>query len=565
MEISVIVISYAFEKYISKCINSILDQNIDVEYEILVRDDHSGDNTNEILRREFGHLDNIRIIESDKNVGAFENLKLLISLSTGKYIAHIDGDDYFTSPGSIKDKYLFLEGNSEFSMISSGYKTLDEGGNFSVHNHPLKDIVTQEDMIENNWVTFGRIWRREHTETKEWLSKIPYLDWAFNYSIAKHGKIKCEYNEGGVYRISNDGMFSKKSKSDKRINYLAISNALSNMYNLENKVITITDCFVRDQQIEKKLKSSLIRAKILNNDILLVSNTPVAKDVMGLCNYFIYDRRNQLFQKEYPNIDYVNFYINTGDFIIHNVTKGMQRHGLSVLINLHNSVLYAKTLGYKYFQRMECDDIFGSISLEKIKDIQEECIALNKKGVFYVNDSEANISFHYFFCEIDYFLNSVKRISSEKDYEKYIHTRMPYPKFMIAEEFIYENIMGNPAELQLKNGGIMNIDFPDTKWNTETSDSNMDSKFSGCISGIYGSSRGDVVCTYNYSTGNINRRIEVIKESGDMDIIYHKLEGHREWMYNQFDSIREIFVYNIESGDLLYSQKKVDSKSYIDF
>ena len=209
MEISVIVTSYAFEKYISECINSILNQKIDVEYEILVRDDHSRDNTNEILRSEFGHLDNIRIIESDKNIGAFENLKLLISLSTGKYIAHIDGDDYFTSPGTIKDKYLFLEGNPEFSMISSGYKTLDEDGNFSVHHHPLKDIVTQEDMIGNNWVTFGRIWRREHTETPEWLSEMPYLDWAFNYSIAKHGKIKCGYNESGVYRISNDGMFSK--------------------------------------------------------------------------------------------------------------------------------------------------------------------------------------------------------------------------------------------------------------------------------------------------------------------------------------------------------------------
>ena len=243
----------------------------------------------------------------------------------------------------------------------------------------------------------------------------------------------------------------------------------------------------------------------------------------------------------------------------------MQRHGLSVLINLYNSVLYAKTMGYKYFQRIECDDIFGPISLKKIKDIQEECIALNKKGVFYVNDSEANISFHYFFCEIDYFLNSVKRITSEEDYEKYVHGRMPYPKFMIAEEFIYDNIMSNPAELQLKDGMIMNMDFPDTEWNTETSDSNMDYKFGGCISGIYGSSRGDVVCTYNYSTGNINRRIEVIKESGDVDIIYHKLGGHGEWLYNQFDSIREIFVYNGESGDLIYSQKKRDSKSYIDF
>jgi hypothetical protein len=337
------------------------------------------------------------------------------------------------------------------------------------------------------------------------------------------------------------------------------------MYRLENKVLTITDCFVRNQQIEEKLKDSIIRAKTLNNDILLASNTTVSKDVMDLCNFFIYDKRNQLFEKEYPNIDYVDFYISTGDFVIHNVTKGMQRHGLSVLINLYNSVAYAKTLGYKYFQRIECDDIFGPLSLKKIKDIQEECIALNKKGVFYVNDSEANISFHYFFCEIDYFLNSVKQISKEEDYEKYVNVRMPYPKFMIAEEFIYENIIDNSAELQLKDGGRMNEDFPDTEWNTETSDSNMDSEFRGCITGIYASSRGDIVCTYNYSTANINRRIEVLKENGEIDIIYHKLEGRGGWMYNQFDSVHKISVYSEETGNLLYSQKKEDSKSYIDF
>jgi len=565
MEISVIVTSYAFEKYISECINSILDQNIDVEYEILVRDDHSGDNTNQILRSEFGHLDNIRIIESDKNIGAFENLKLLISLASGKYLAHIDGDDYFTNPGSIKEKYLFLEKNPEFSMISSGFKRLYANGKFgSLENH-LKDIVTQEDMTKNNWVTFGRMWRKEHSYIPDYFSKIPYVDWILNYSVAKHGKIKCEYTEGGVYRISDAGMYTSMSKSERRINYLSISKALSNMYNLEKKIITITDCFVRNKEIEEKLKSSLIGSKSLNNDILLISNTTVSKEVMDLCNYFIYDKRNQLFQKEYPNIDYVDFYISTGDFVIHNVTKGMQRHGLSVLINLYNSVAHAKTLGYKYFQRIECDDIFGPYSLKTIKDIQEECVALNKKGVFYVNDSEANISFHYFFCEIDYFLNTVKQITCEEDYEKYVNSRMPCPKFMIAEEFIYESIIGNSSDILLKDGSRMNKDFVDTIWNTETSDSNINSRFSGCLTGIYASSRGDIVCTYNYSDGIKDRRIEVIKDNGEVDVIYHKLDSSGGWMYNQFELIKEIQVYNQETGDFLYSQKKEDSKSYIDF
>ncbi len=565
MDISVIVTSYAFEKYISECVNSILDQNIDVEYEILVRDDHSGDGTNEILRREFGHLDNVRIIESESNLGAFENLKLLISLSSGKYIAHIDGDDYFTNPGRVKTQYEFLENNPEFSMICSGYKTVDEEGNFSVHHHPLKDVVTQEDLIENNWITFGRMWRRSATDTPSWLSNIAYLDWGFNYNIAKSGKIKCDYDEGGVYRISNDGMFSKKSRSEKRINYINISKALSDLYKVESKILTITDSFVRNEQIEKKLIESLERASELKNDVLLISNTPVSKEVMERCNFFIYDKRNQLFKEKYLNIDYVDFYVSTGNFMIHNVTEGMQRHGLSVLINLYNSVAYAKTLGYKYFQRIECDDIFGPESLKRMKELQTECISLNKKGLFYVNDKEANISFHYFFCEIDYFLDTVTKISNESDYKEYVNRRMPYSKFMIAEEFIYEHIIRDLTDLQIKDGSKMIQDFTDTSWNTETSDSNIGLQFNGCVSGIYSSDRGDVVCSYNYSTSEINRVIEITHDNGSTEKISHYLSGHGVWAYNQFSSISKIDVYAEDGETLIYSQNRSDSKSYIDF
>lgn len=565
MEISFIVTAYKFEKYIFQCIESIISQDIQVDYEVIIRDDHSGDRTNEILKENFGHLPFVTIVESESNIGAFENIKLLISLARGKYIAHIDGDDYFTRKTRAMEQYDFLESNPDFSMICSGYKTLDERGNFSVHHHPLKDVVDQTDMIENNWVTFGRMWRRSATETPDWLSKMPYLDWVFNYVVAKSGKIRCDYDEGGVYRISNDGMFSKKPRADKRINYLSTAKALSNLYDLDSKTITITDCFVRNDQIESKLKDSLIRARELNNDILLISNTSVNKEVMELCNFFLYDKRNQLFEKEYENVEYVDFYISVEGFTIHNVVKGMQRHGLSVLVNLYNSVSYAKTLGYKYFQRIECDDIFGPISLEKIKSMREECISLNKKGIFYINDKEANISFHYFFCEIDHFLNRFYRISNEEDYEKYIEARSPCPKFMIAEEFVYENIVESIDQLHTKDGEKMADDFPDTIWNTETSDSNMGFEFKGCLSGIYGSDRGDIICSYNYSTEQRSRKIEVIKGDAVIDTIYHNLEVRGSWSYNQFDYIDEIRVYDSSTDEFIYSQKREDSRNYIEF
>lgn len=565
MEISFIVTSYKFEKYIVQCVESILSQELDVEYEVLVRDDHSQDNTNQLLIENFGHLDNVRIIESESNLGAFGNLKLLISLARGRYIVHIDGDDFFTSTKRISEQYRFLEENPDFAMNCSGYRQMNDRGEFSVHHHPLVEEADQKDMSENNWVTFGRMWRKEATETPDWISKMPYLDWVFNYMIARNGKIKCDFEESGVYRISDDGMFSKKPRSEKRINYLSTTSALSNMYELDRKIITITDCFVRNQQIENKLSISLGKSKSLNNDVMLISNTPVSKDLMSLCDFFLYDKRNQLFEKEYENTEPVDFYVSAGDFMIHNVVSGMQRHGLSVLINLYNSVAHAKTLGYKYFQRIECDDLFGPESLKKIKELQEECVALNKRGVFYVNDNEANISFHYFFWEIDHFLENVYKISKESDYEEFVRSRKPIPKFMIAEEFIYESIVRDLDNFVIKDGGKMDIDFPDTDWNTETSDSNMGSKYNGCITGIYRSDRGDIVCSYNYSVDRRFRKIIVVKENGEEDTVYHDLAVRGSWSYHQFDLVKEIRVYEMINGEMIYSQKREETDSYITF
>ena len=136
---------------------------------------------------------------------------------------------------------------------------------------------------------------------------------------------------------------------------------------------------------------------------------------------------------------------------------------------------------------------------------------------------------------------------------------------MIAEEFVYENIAESIDQLHIKNGENMDDDFPDTLWNTETSDSNMAFEFKGCLSGIYGSERGDIVCSYNYSTDTRSRRIEIVRNGEIIDTIQHDLDTRGSWSYHQFDSIDEIRVYDANTGEFIYSQKREDSKNYIEF
>ena len=81
MLLSVIIPAYNFENYIVECVRSVTSQNTNFDLEILVRDDHSGDNTNILLRKEFSNDPRVIIFESSENLGAFGNIKYLLENS----------------------------------------------------------------------------------------------------------------------------------------------------------------------------------------------------------------------------------------------------------------------------------------------------------------------------------------------------------------------------------------------------------------------------------------------------------------------------------------------------
>jgi glycosyltransferase involved in cell wall biosynthesis len=426
IKVSFVVPAYHFGDYIEECIDSILLQKTDFEFEVLVRDDHSGDMTNDILENKYGSDKRVNIFKSIENLGMFGNTRFLIEKASGKYIAYIDGDDYFTDPNKTRRQVDFLESHPDYFMHSTGYRNLLPDG--TIHpregrwNVPLKSDLTHLDLLECNMVTFGRVFRNSPGLMKEWMLDSPYLDWAFNFQASLMGKIKCEAWCSGVYRHSENGMFSLKTQEQKDADNSYIRSLLAERLVIKNSKITIIDCFANNEAIKIKLKDAIRKIKSTGCDVMLISNTSMERDIIDMCDFYLYDKRNQLFKKEYSNVADVDFFNSTGPFVAHNVKPGLQRHGLSVLVNLFNALNTAKSMGYTHFQRIECDDIFGNISLSTMSNVGDACIREGKKGLFYFNESpdENNISFHYFYCEIDYFLNSVNPISNEDDYIEYL-------------------------------------------------------------------------------------------------------------------------------------------------
>jgi len=131
-ELSIIVPNYNNGDYIDDCINSILSQTY-TNYEIIIIDDCSTDNSIEILKNWEGKNHKIRVIYNKKNIGVTRSRHIAITNAKGKYITSIDSDDIYYDKKKLEleielVKQYKISGKSICSFSNTAF--LDEQLNF---------------------------------------------------------------------------------------------------------------------------------------------------------------------------------------------------------------------------------------------------------------------------------------------------------------------------------------------------------------------------------------------------------------------------------------------------
>ena len=334
------------------------------------------------------------------------------------------------------------------------------------------------------------------------------------------------------------------------------------------KPIIILDAFVTDKQEEGTLIKFIDSIKTTGDDLLLMSNTTTSKEIQDKVDYFFYDKRNQLFIEEYSKYEYVNYWTMYDWFKVSNFFPHTQNHGLSVLISLFRSVKIAKELGYTHFYKMEYDAIVTEKTKIKIKDLNNECILNNKKGIFFIENhsDHSSMSVHYFFCEIDYFLNNFWNVTCEQDYINFLESEFNNRNFLIMERFMYENLKKlNPDEVYIKEGFL--TEFDNTLWNTKATRVYDDKKYKECITKFYlkkDNPNEIVIYSKNVKSEPDFRKI-VVKFNDDTETeIIHEFGGYGAWVYNIIpNNVEKMLVYDRDV--LLYEEYFKDIMNIIDF
>ena len=335
--------------------------------------------------------------------------------------------------------------------------------------------------------------------------------------------------------------------------------------------LVIIDSFLSNSQIEEKTFNQIDLFRSNGYDVLLTSNTIPSKKTINICDYFLFDSKNQLFNSNYDNVEVVDFFNSVGDFTVHNLRYGLQRHGLSVLVNFHHAVNYAKSLGYTNLLRVESDDLFGVESFKFIKQSEKLLEENSKKALLFYNENQSrkNLSFHFLYFNIDYFLDKIIQLKNEQDYKNYLSNNFGNSDFQIAEEFLYNCLkLNGDDEVLIYDGQKFSTYFPDTIWNTTSSLSNIETNYEDVITSIYKIKNNEeslFIFSMNYSDKSLSRKIKINFDDRQEELI-HELPTNGSWAYQFFDNkLKSIEVYDNISDVFLYEEKNQNISNYVEF
>jgi glycosyltransferase involved in cell wall biosynthesis len=221
MRLSVLIATYNQERYIEQAIRSAMAQRTTFDYEIVVADDCSTDRTPDIIRSLVAECpDRFRAIFNKKNLGMHLNYRNAWSQCRGQYVAPLEGDDYWTSPGKLQRQVHFLDEHPECVVCFHNVLVYDDdeeaanlaGGGESLYCPPdLPEICGAEELLQEMFINSSSVVCRNglFRDLPTWALDLAVGDWPFFLWLCSFGKLGYLRDVMSVYRKHSDGLWNR--------------------------------------------------------------------------------------------------------------------------------------------------------------------------------------------------------------------------------------------------------------------------------------------------------------------------------------------------------------------
>lgn len=225
-EVSVVVLAYNHEQYLTVCLDNILNQSFVNDYEIIIAEDCSQDATREICYeyyKQYPHK--IRLLFQETNQGLLANYRDAMALCRGKYIAQCAGDDYWCDRDKLKLQYEYLESNKDFGFIRTlGYELrnnilVETHGGHACNIGDVRNIAIWGPLGYASSIFFDRMLLSYVDFNELIIREISMEDYPMHAIFAYHTKFALIEKPMVVYRIMSESV-SHSKHYEKKMKYL---------------------------------------------------------------------------------------------------------------------------------------------------------------------------------------------------------------------------------------------------------------------------------------------------------------------------------------------------------
>jgi glycosyltransferase involved in cell wall biosynthesis len=217
-KVSVAIGTYNHEKFIAATLKSVLSQETNFSFEIIVGDDYSTDFTRAIIKGFVAQFpEKIIPLFYDGKVGGNENYINIYDACKGEYIAHLDGDDLML-PGKLQKQINFLDTHPECAISGHSMNVINSAG----ESRPFKTNPSQMydlDYLVKNGCSFvhsSKVFRKNAIPPEGMdCSASNVGDFLWHIQNAQYGKVGYLGEVLGTYRKHTQGnSFRNGSRRD---------------------------------------------------------------------------------------------------------------------------------------------------------------------------------------------------------------------------------------------------------------------------------------------------------------------------------------------------------------
>ncbi|MEQ1439887.1 glycosyltransferase [Fontimonas sp. SYSU GA230001] len=190
-DVSICIMTFNQSRYIRRCVESVLEETLELRAEIIVGDDLSTDDTPAIVESlRIQYPGRLQYVRHPQRLGASQNTRALLDKARADLIARVDGDDYWL-PGKLRRQLAFLQRHPDCSAVYTNAVTIDEQGhelglfnNVGDETMDLDSLLRRGNFLCNSSVLF----RSMHKQ--QWLSiEGDLIDYRAHLLHAQNGPI----------------------------------------------------------------------------------------------------------------------------------------------------------------------------------------------------------------------------------------------------------------------------------------------------------------------------------------------------------------------------------------